>query len=449
MAVDLSFLEPYFSALAQVPHLQQAAAQQEQQQNQLAETTRHNQADEAVAGRHADIAADANRRAQQAQDLTQADTIMKNGWTPVAGAGGQSGTDAKNAGPGASSAPAAAAPAPVDLTNELGGGDPSNAAGGAPPASVPGLTGSMIAAAGPGALTAPAATPRQTVSVGGQQYQAPPAAGTPEWKEEHARQLQQGIDDDAAKYGAALNREGVTIPDAVADTMQIPRGQKIMPEHLKAFADLHNIVAPPDRQFKPEPPASMVTLSPTDSKLMGLPAGTRVPMDEYKARGTVAAEASRAARAEGGGGGSGEKPATRAQFGQVIKDKQTALADSKKQLDKDLAAANKSFAADDTFDKGGAISQAYQDHKQRLQQAQLSYEQRASQLSGNDVGHDPWADNLGTDKAGGGGTANPGRGGTGGPKQLTDPAKAAEYLKKAGGDKVAARKLAAADNYVF
>jgi hypothetical protein len=426
MAVDLSFLEPYFSALAQVPHLQQAAAQQEQQQQQLAETTRHNQADEAVAGRHAEVAEDAGRRAQQAQDLTQADTIMKNGWTPV-GSSQQPGASSQNA-------PAAA---PVDLSND-GGLDPANTAGGAPAAPVP--AGSLTAGLG----EAPA-TPRQTVSVGGQQYQAPAAAGTPQWKEEHARQLQQGIDDDAAKYGATLNREGMTVPDEVADTLQIPRGQKIMPEHMKALADLHNIVAPPEKQFKPEAPPSMVTLSPTDSKLMGLPAGTRVPMDEYKARGTVAAEASRAAKGEGGGG---EKPATRAQYGQVIKDKQTALADSQKQLDKDLAAANKSFAADDTFDKTGAITKAYQDHKARMQQAQLSYEQRASQLSGNDVGHDPWADNLGTDKA----NPNPGRGGnggTGGPKQLTDPAKAAEYLKKAGGDKVAARKLAAADNWVF
>jgi hypothetical protein len=424
MAVDLSFLEPYFQALAQVPHLQQAQAQQDQQQQQLAETTRHNQADEAVAGRHADIAQQTADQEKKQNDLTNAFNISKNGWTPVAGASG------------ASPAPAAA---PVDLSNE-GSYDPGNAAGGAPPAGpVPGALGvtSGMAAAAP-------ATQRQTVSVGGQQYQAPAAAGTPQWKEEHARQLQQGIDDDAAKYGATLNREGVTIPDAVADTMQIPRGQKIMPEHLKAFADLHNIVAPPDKQFKPDAPVSMVTLSPTDSKLMGLPAGTRVPMDEYKARGTVAAEASRAAKGEGG---APPKPATPAQYGQVIKDKQTALADSKKQLDKDLASANRQFAADDTFDKTGAMTQAYQDHKSRMQQAQLSYEQRASQLSGNDVGHDPWADNLGTDKAAT--PANPGRGGTGGPKQLTDQAKAAEYLKKAGGDKVAARKLAAADNWVF
>ncbi|HTB10930.1 MAG TPA: hypothetical protein VK752_05140 [Bryobacteraceae bacterium] len=445
MAVDLSFLEPYFQALSQVPHLQQAAAQQEQQQQQLAETTRHNQADEAVAGRHADYAADANRRAQQAQDLTQADTILKNGWTPV-------GSSQAGAAP-----PAAVQPAPaVGLGDETG--DPDNAAGGAPAAAgVPGLTGSLMA-------TAPvpaAATPRQTMTVGGQQYLAPPKAGTPEWKEEHARQLQQGFDDDAAKHGAQLNREGIMVPDAVADTLQIPRGQKILPEHVKALADLHNIVAPPEKQWKPDPPPSMVTLSPTDSKLMGLPAGTRMPMDEYKSRGTVAAEASRAARGEGGG--SGEKPAkppTGRQL-QINDDTKAAeLAKSEVQRGKDRAAVLKSRAADKNFDLQGALKQAEIDHADRQVQIQKQYEQGRSDLYGADVGHNDWADRYRASLDGGeqGGTAaSPGRAGAAapaaagaaGPKQLTDMSKVGEYMKKAGGDKVAARKAAAADGFVF
>lgn len=416
MGVDLSYLQPYFEALNAVPHLLNQQQQAEEQQAQLAETKRHNVANEDIEGRHADIAEGAARQREQQTNLENAATIASQGWKPLTtGEDGQA----------------------YDMS-----------AGGAP---VPGSIG----------LTQGMTTPvtSNVATVGGQKYQIPT------WQEQHARTLQQGIDDDAARYGARLNREGMDIPDDVSDTLGIPRGQKILPEHMNALAQVHNLVAPPEKQFKPEPEKSVVTLSPTDAKLMGMPAGTKVPLDEYKARGTVAAEASRAAR--GDGAGDGEKPLTNRDKIGITNTYVNGLRDSEKQMnadrekaesDKRKGLADAALIKDPTA-KASAIREVYDGYQRALDGAAAQHKGRAKNLSDayTTNGRLPaqnWADSM-PDKAPAGAPAAgavppPAQGGgRGGTQVLTDTAKAAEYLKKAGGDKDAARKLAAADGWKF
>ena len=82
-------------------------------------------------------------------------------------------------------------------------------------------------------------------------------------------------------------------------------------------------------------------------------------------------------------GDGGDKPASPAQLRMVRSKFDTTLADSKKQLEKDL--------------KDGALSsdgvrEAYRDHIGRMQDAQKAYESELSTLLGKDVGHNDWAD---------------------------------------------------------
>lgn len=82
-----------------------------------------------------------------------------------------------------------------------------------------------------------------------------------------------------------------------------------------------------------------------------------------------------------------EKPATKGQFATVEGKKQKSIADSKKQLDKELGLARAGQDAE-------AEDEAWKNHIERLQDAQTGYEQELSALSGNSVDHNPWADKL-------------------------------------------------------
>lgn len=396
MAVDLSYLQPYFEALNAVPHLLNQQQQASDQQDQLAESKRHDIADEQIAGRHADVAEGAAALAKQNQDLQNALTIRNNGFKPLT-----TGDDGQLYDPSAGGAPM---PGAVGVTQGMGTPVTSGVA-----------------------------------NVGGQNYQIPT------WEEQHARTLQQGIDDHQAENAAALNSRGWQIPDEMADTLGITKGSKVLPEHVGALVQLHNTVSPPDKQFAPVADKPTVKLTAQDAKLMGVPAGTEMPLEEYKAR-TASGEALRARRGDGGAANPDDKPLTTAQRINVTRQYAEAQWQSGIQLQKDREAAQKTYMASvkaDPASEADAAKQRVADlksaaaaHKGRLQQAVGTYETQSRQQS-----HDPWADNMSTEV--------PTEGATAPVKQLTDPKIAGDYLQKAGGDKDKARKLAAADNWKF
>jgi hypothetical protein len=101
----------------------------------------------------------------------------------------------------------------------------------------------------------------------------------------------------------------------------------------------------------------------------------------------------------------GEKPVPKSTLVGIETRKSTAIAKSKAQLDKDIAAATVSPKdKEPTKSEQAAFEQAWEEHIERLQNAQLAYENELTTATGNDVGHNDWADRL---KAPGKGAASP------------------------------------------
>jgi hypothetical protein len=73
-----------------------------------------------------------------------------------------------------------------------------------------------------------------------------------------------------------------------------------------------------------------------------------------------------------------------------------ALRSIRQRKDRDITAANSAFKrAISTADEGSPErSQAVSDYHDALRKAQEDYEQNISEATGNDIPHDPWADNL-------------------------------------------------------
>lgn len=86
--------------------------------------------------------------------------------------------------------------------------------------------------------------------------------------------------------------------------------------------------------------------------------------------------------------------ATKAQLTSIETRKTTAIRNSKAKLDKDLAGATVGGKVIDQ----AAVDQAWDDHIERLQDAQTGYENELTTATGSDVGHNDWADRLGTER---------------------------------------------------
>jgi hypothetical protein len=86
----------------------------------------------------------------------------------------------------------------------------------------------------------------------------------------------------------------------------------------------------------------------------------------------------------------GEKPVDRNKLATIESDKAKALKDSKAKLDKDTAGAT---VGGKVLDQD-AVDTAWEEHIQRLQDAQLAYEHELTTATGHDVGHNDWADRL-------------------------------------------------------
>lgn len=99
----------------------------------------------------------------------------------------------------------------------------------------------------------------------------------------------------------------------------------------------------------------------------------------------------------------GEKPVPKSTLVGIESRKTAAIKASKTTLDKEIAAAT---VGGKVLDQA-AIDQAWEDHIGRLQDAQRGYESELTTATGNDVGHNDWADRL---KAPGKGGAAPAAG---------------------------------------
>lgn len=88
--------------------------------------------------------------------------------------------------------------------------------------------------------------------------------------------------------------------------------------------------------------------------------------------------------------GTDTKPVSKATLIAIESRKTKAIRDSKTKLDKDIAAATVGGKVVDQE----AIDQAWEDHIQRLQDAQTGYENELTTATGGDVGHNDWADKL-------------------------------------------------------
>lgn len=88
--------------------------------------------------------------------------------------------------------------------------------------------------------------------------------------------------------------------------------------------------------------------------------------------------------------GTETKPVAKSTLTAIEQRKTKAIRDSKAKLDKDVAAATVGGKVIDQ----DAIDQAWQDHIQRLQDAQTGYENELTTATGGDVGHNDWADRL-------------------------------------------------------
>jgi hypothetical protein len=88
--------------------------------------------------------------------------------------------------------------------------------------------------------------------------------------------------------------------------------------------------------------------------------------------------------------GTETKPVSKSALTQIEARKTNAIKDSKAKLDKDLAGVT---AGGKVLDQD-AVDQAWEDHIQRLQDAQTGYENELTTATGGDVGHNDWADRL-------------------------------------------------------
>jgi hypothetical protein len=91
----------------------------------------------------------------------------------------------------------------------------------------------------------------------------------------------------------------------------------------------------------------------------------------------------------------GEKPVAKSTLVSIENDKAKAIRDSKKAYDKDLAEnVITKPGKQPTPSEQASIDQAWDDHVERLQDAQLAYENALTTATGHDVGHNDWADRL-------------------------------------------------------
>jgi hypothetical protein len=368
MATDLSFLEPAFSSMAQMAGIFKNIQAAAQQQDELAEQKRAAQANEAIAGRHADIAANAQRDKEQQDEFQNTLSLNAQGAQPLSS-------------DGTYTMPMPAA-VPLKVAPTMGPQDTSDL-NNMPLTPAPAMPA--------GQVQVQPDSSDMTVHFGGKLYRIPPM--DEQTMAEAGRQSVIGSAADDVK----LKKYGVTLPPALADEFGMDPGQKILPDHLNALAQIHQAMNPPEPVVAA--PKSLVGVHREDDKgnatdqFYDPTSGELVKTTKTPGIGRTAEAA--------------PKTATPGQFAGVEKDKAAALANSQKSLNDELKTAQENYAKDDTFDRVGAIKQAYANHYARMQQAQLTYEARRSELSGQDVGHNSWADDAAAAAAAQPGTGAP------------------------------------------
>jgi hypothetical protein len=357
------YMQGFYDSLAQgvqvAQHLQAAA----QQQQQLDEEKRSHRASEEVAGRHAAVAEAAQRDAENQRDFTQALQLSNIGATTAAPMGppASDGSSAEPWSAGGEGSYQIPAPTPAGPTQ----------AGGATPAT--------------------AAAPGMRITFRGQTY------NLPSLDDRAKAELGRKVALDSAQEQAKLDHYGITLPTAITDEFQMQPGTKILPDHAAALAQIHDALHP-----KPAAPKELHFSEVTDDKgnvtNTGRDpfSGAVVSRDTQKGAGKTEAAMHPSATA---------KTATPGQLSGVEKDKSVSLQKSQLNLDTDLGRIQKAFEKESAAavnnpeqlaqlkdDRVAAIRQAYGDHYQRMRQAQGTYEARLSELTGQDVGHNDWAD---------------------------------------------------------
>lgn len=126
-----------------------------------------------------------------------------------------------------------------------------------------------------------------------------------------------------------------------------------------AYTRAFDALTPEQQKLAPNPNQWDPTKTPHQARMLGMTAHEQEPKP------------------------SKDKPVPRVQFDRITKDKGTAIANSKKTLDRELAAAGIDTDAKD---------KAWTDHIDRLKATQSEYEERIEGLTGQPVKHDPWAD---------------------------------------------------------
>ena len=406
MATDLSFLEPGFRNIAAMAGIAQNIQEAARQKDQLDEQKRSHLADEAIRGRTNDIS-DGLRKAQEAHDaLVDALSINNAGGQATPGASGQA--PVAPMGPGASSqGPAPTAPAAsgglMDRLDSGGEGSyqaPTVAAPAAnPPAAGAGLQDKLSAAAGIPTGTSPV-NHGLTVTHMGQRYVLP----TP--NEAQMAELGRQATADAAKYKNEVELTGQKPTADLVDKFGLD------PKSKYRIADLHSMAQIADYQAQAEERTAKAnapvkgqplhfestTNDAGDVETTGRDPLTGVVISREVRKGAGATEA-------GKHPGASARTATPGQFSAAERDKGAALTKSQLDLDTQLGKIQTQYAKDSKAaasnsaqldqlkaDRVTAVRQAYADHYGRMQQAQGSYEARASELSGNDLPHNDWAD---------------------------------------------------------
>jgi hypothetical protein len=180
----------------------------------------------------------------------------------------------------------------------------------------------------------------------------------------------------------------LTLPGPLGEILGLPHGSTVTVEHAPG-ADFYTSAAgrvidqqnADTRENAPPKTAKAeadVELTPAEQKQFGTTEKT-LPLSVYKAKSEHYERVNGRAKA-----GDGEqKPPSAAQLRQVRSKFDSTLADSKKQLEKDLK---------DGWLSSEGVRQAYIDHVSRMQEAQRAYESELSTLLGKDVGHNDWAD---------------------------------------------------------
>jgi len=329
----MDYLSPYLESLGQGVQVVQQLRQAAQQQQELAERKRQFDAEMALRQTQ-------NTQGQAHQQLADKLNLLTSGAQPVSqGSLGPETTQTQPmAGPpvslvpgGPSYQPATTARAPVD-------------------------PGRVVAAPG-----------------SSQQYYVPTQQETAE------RELGDKVKQ--ARAIRAVTEEGYpSVEGDLAEAAGLAPGTKVAPAAYSAIARLSAAMNKPQPEKAPK---TTVTLTDKDAKLIGMNAGTEVPIDEYKARTQMVAEDLRAQQQASRDAKSGAAKAPSPTQMRVVRSKfDDTLASSKKQLDKDLK--------DGTLDASG-VRDAYTAHVGRMQEAQKAYESELGTL-GLDVGHNDWAD---------------------------------------------------------